>query len=385
MYHHNKGFMILEILLAMGLLVLICIPIFQISVYLKSNTMHSNIFTKMHEIQGKSVTGVLRRSADLGGIKICTSFLKNPGVLKKIEVGLQFGTTTVISSMKMLGGDIYMSLNSASTSDHDIAVFDPISKTIQASLHTGPGTSDMTFVGSSIYLTNTGVSSDVQHVTYQNSSLSLQNSCVLKTVRNDQRVPRVITAALNMLIVGFEKNDGPEIFVIDTSCRILQRIETGYGIYDMYSIDDLVYVLGPSDPEIEVYKFEDGMLNKIYTYDAPGFSGNGRSLDIYKEGVIFGRSRGNDELAYLSEEDNSLISKMSAKVGSSIDIIISGEEKHIVGTSNSNQELQIFDTDLKKVTGMDLSGRVTSALCVGDELFLGINSTTTPLTILSHE
>lgn len=373
MYRIPRGFTLLEILLAFALVSLVYIPVvgvFQL-ILQKENTL---VYTQFDEFVTKGVLGVNSRFVTNGDTTLCPNMNTDVSVHTYSSTDLLLGTSTKVTRIKALAGQLVLGLDSSEVKDSDVAVLSPNSLDILSKIDISPGTLDFSLQGTKLHTAQSGVASDLSIINlYPN--LTLQKSCSIKTNRRDGKRAQVIQAVGQFVIVGFEKNDGPELFLIDSNCVILDSKELGYGVHDIYMIDDLVYVLGPSNPELLVYKVDAAKLVQVSSLDLEGESGNARSFDYTYSGFVFGRSRGNDELVFLS---NTLEIDNSQKIGSSIDVLITGTSTHVLLTSKSDGELQIY-TNGSINRYIDLPARANSAVCLDNVLYIGTDATSTAL------
>lgn len=388
MYHRSKkGFVLTEILIAITIAAFVYIPVFSLSLLVQVPKEHMSKLLELFSTQrGKMFSVETIHTMPLGEHKECTEFLdayKRSSTLTVEPQHLPYlGTSSLVTSIKGIGGNVLLGVDSSVPKESDMFLVDT-NLNLLDELHTGPGTIDVALSGTNAFAISGGVSADMYTVQISNE-LQQKESCVLKADRYDGRKATAVTYAGDRVIVGFEKNIGPEIFVVSPSgCTVHQTLETGFGITDLYTIDDKIYVVGPADPELFVYALSGEGLTEIYTYDAPGLSGNGRSMDIYQEGIFFGRSRGNEELEYLEIDSGSFVSKDSLKIGSSVDVLITGRDIHAILTSNIEKELQFISQNtfglLEHSGSVDLPERAVDALCIGLDMFVALQSTSTPI------
>jgi hypothetical protein len=370
MYQIPKGFTLLEILLAFSLASLVYIPIVGVFnlILQKDNPL---VYSQFENYVTKGVKGV--NSRFVTDTVLCPHMDTDVTMNIYSSQDLGLGTSTKIERIKAVLGQLVLGLDSSEVKDPDVAVLSSDLK-IASKIDMSPGTLDMTLNGSRLYTAQSGVSSDLSMIDlYPN--LTLQKSCSLKLDRRDGKTAQSIQSVGEFIVVGFEKNNGPELFLTDSNCFVLDSKELGYGIHDIYVVDSFVYVLGPSNPELLVYRVDEGKLVQVSSLDLEGESGNARSFDYLHTGFLFGRSRGNDELVFLN---NMIGIDNSQKIGSSIDVLISGTSTHILLTSKPDGELQVYiDGSVKKY--IDLPARANSAVCMNRVLYIGTDATSTAL------
>ncbi len=321
------------------------------------------------------------------------------------------GTSSLPTSITVLGNYILMGTNSSSTTLPDFIVMkkqpsgagstgEPVLYVV-ATLDTGPGVADMAVTGTAAYVADTSAN-------YQATALSLadpEHPAILRKFvipgANSATSPiakRLITYG-PFLILGTEKSTLPEVAVFNSvTGAFVASINTEFGINRLFAAHQKFFVLGPSNPELDVYNTSStpsGGLSLLYagSYDAPGGSGNGRSIDIFGNTLVFGRSKGGNELELLSFSaiDTAGAGQWNAtaslKLSASIDNVIADKEQVFVFTSDPLRELMIFKpelnsegfTNLRKIADVDLPARTASAVCDGPVLYVALQSNEVPL------
>lgn len=376
MYQALRGFTLLEILFSFALLALLFVPVLGVMsmLYTKNNINIHNMFDMY---TSKGVKGVGERRVTNSDGAMCPLFEETARVSVYSSSDIGIGTSTEITTLKAIGGQLVLGLDSSDTKDSDLALFSPDEMRVLSRIDFSPGTVDVSVSGTQIFTTHSGVTADLSIVNlYPN--IMLQKNCVLKSDRRDGKNAQSVQVVKGMVVVGFEKNEGPELFLVSPDCTILDSIEFGFGVHDVYAVDDMVYILGPSNPELLVYEIIDTKLIRVGELDVSGESGNARSFDYMNKGYVFGRSRGNEELVYL---DETLKIFDATKIGSSVDQIISGTSTHILLTSNKEKELQIF-RDGTLLRSFDLPARAHSGVCLGGKLYVGTVATSSALIVV---
>ncbi len=378
MYQVPNGFTVIEILFSFALLALVFTPVLGVMNMLYTN--HNTHIQDMFNVYiSKGISGVVVKRVTNGDGKVCPAFESTLQMTVYTSNDIAVGTSTQIVALKAIGGQLLLGLDSSEVKDSDLALFSVERMKVLSEIDFSPGTKDTSISGTKLFAIHSGVVSDLS-VTNIYPELHLQKSCVLKTDRRDGRSAQAVQVLGDRVVVGFEKNDGPELFLTDADCKILQTMEFGFGVHDIYVVDNTVYVLGPANPELFAYKLIDGKLVYVNELDVPGESGNARSLDYTGKGYVFGRSRGNEELVFL---DNGLKVVDTAKIGSSVDKIISGTSTLVLLTSNKERELQIFK-DNKLLQSMDLPARAHDGVCLGGKLYIGSMSTSSALIVVQE-
>jgi hypothetical protein len=446
----STGFVLFELMLGVGIL-----SIFSIAVMLFVTT-NTTLFNKLDIVRqifnnaqiAKSivipnqytfVTGSLNqcdawfqninnRIHDIEGGEFFSGSLDLTPILKIDSISseaLHVGRDNIITKMQFHNGLMYLSLDSSSTTDPDIALMDmeqfynSTKYLIQNALdifddfvifiqNTGPGIVDFVISGTDWFLGNTGAHSSLQVFSVLNRGLNIVQKldCAVRANQNDGHKIKTITEYAENLILGYEKNDDAELYVVQESdCAVLQKIETGFGINKLFSVENWLFVLGPSDPElvlyINQYENKDQAKNQpkdqasadtLYpsaSYDAPGLSGNGRSFDWWANRALFGRSKGNNELSLLNviqiESSTTISSSAEFKIQASADALVLGDTYALVLTSNLQKTLELFTvtaSGFNEIAHLALPTRTHQIACYGDYLFIAGDATSTSLFLL---
>ncbi len=351
---------------------------------------------------------------DVVGKKSCRRFNWRNKTMHEVTLnGTQtlakkIGTSSLPTAVGILDDNIVLTTNSSSITLDDIFVFKPDAVsgdtlTDISSLNIGPGIADMSIAGRTAYVANTSVQSQAIAIDLHDPSRPTIKRTFTFPGSNSATSPiskRVIVYGSN-IIIGTEKSTLPEIeiFNIDTGA-LLSTINTEFGINRLFAAGNKLIVLGPTDPELNVYDMTPLLLpslplpqtlTKSAYYDAPGGSGNGRSADIAGDRIIFGRSKGGNELEVMKSVTEVQEEINTYKLSASVDNVITDTDQTLVFTSDSSRELQVFEnekdasgnvTALNKVAEFNLPARTADAVCVGDKLYVALQSPVTPLVII---
>lgn len=468
----NKGISILEIIIAFVIMTIVLMPTIELlfSMNLERiknipNFMFENLLALDSNLkwnQNGSLVSVIRN----GGVYdvIPSGFLKSQNcscidtelndellahipqtfIYSREELGLS--TTTVTTGVSVLGGNIFLSTNSSSTTEPDLIAYSlnntgnsstkpGITKNIE--INTGPGIINLSQTGFSLIAANSSVNSQVQifDVLPQGAGSGLGNGEIgvrtqLKTTytipeSNSSTNPltKIVRIANGLLYIGTEKSVLPEISIYRLSDHsLLSQIETDYGINDMLVIGNTLIVAGPRDPEIEVFNIPYSAVGgqnvlpiKIGEFDAPGGSGNGKVLQSVGDKIFLGRTKGGNEILSLqaglfdpadpsdlfslyfasSSQANSLHFQASdilhTKIGWSVDALVPALPYVLVFSADQNKELQIFKITQNLFGGekadliktVDLPGRVSSVACRKNTIYVTTVMPDYPLIVIN--
>ncbi len=469
--NHKKGFLLVEILFSFALFTYFISRIYSIgSIIIPTYNFFERVqwlFTSVSA--GKYVAPENIYKPPFADIKMCDSFYSTLDTQIQNQYSnqynnqvsfdlhdfltidtvssedLQFGTSTIITSIKPFAENFIFTLNSSVQSDPDVArlnitqfekdagyvygipyyvpegsvLLKDLSKYVTQKVNSGPGIVDASIFGTNLYLANTSSLSSMQVFSLENNGLQKIQDCQVHPKQTDTLYAKTITNALGVVLLGFDKNTGPELYAVNPKdCVVIETLETNYGITRLKYIDPILYILGPADPELVGYtvfvsssthsfstkNFESDSTSLVHFtrslfYDAEGLSGNGRSLDFTTGEIVFGRSRGNKELNYVLLPDiQSVIGNSDGlfnlpvhaqyQILASIDSIISGNEYTLLLTSDSSKTVQLFKRDKQSSKAvllgyLKLPARGTDMICYNNSLYVSTVSTTTALIKIS--
>ncbi|HEY1037351.1 MAG TPA: hypothetical protein VGE62_02105 [Candidatus Paceibacterota bacterium] len=406
-----SGFQIIEVLLAIAVSSIVILPLLNLL-----NVMYFGMRN------GAGPTGISsRQDVPLGFASgkqciVASSILEralegDTGVftvdsLSHADLGIS--STTQMGSLSFMGMDLIASLDSSSTTEPDFASFDfsgyakSGSKDIGVKLHadTGPGYVNHTAEGLKVYAANTSVSSQAHSFAIESADRQAGLSApelgyvFPGSNSNTNPITKKILPYRGMLIVGTQKSVLPEIHLFEkASGKVLSAIDTEYGINDISAWRDRLVILGPQDPEMQVFDISDPDRPVLASsFDFPGGSGNGRSAGIFGDILYVGRSKGGNELLTFELAAEGIREIDSLKIGASVDKIIPSSKGALLFTSNEYGELYaaVFDVGhgnrriMRLVhLGTDLPGRVSDYACLGNQMYLSIKSDEFPLSVLT--
>lgn len=312
-------------------------------------------------------------------------------VIKNIPVK---STSTEASSIISDGQNLFVGLNSASTTDYDLIAYDyRDTETPLNRIDSGPGIIGAAILGKNLFVINSSINSVLQRFKF--------DSIAKKFVKlGDYKIPwssssnpvygTKISAIYPNLFIGLKKNSGEELLSVDLneidkglSIAINRKWELDSSVQDIWPIyDNYLHLLISTAKEPEISDF---CLNcdleapvPLSTFDLFGSLGNVRSL-IAKNGEIYiGRSAGNNELFKI---DMTRDASSSYDLISSIDVndgiysMLLFDHYLFIATGKDKSKIQIRDTkDLSVVIQViDVGATVVDLECLGDKIF-GVGS-----------
>ncbi len=280
----------------------------------------------------------------------------------------------VATGMRSIGNFLFLSANSATSSDPDLYLFNSVNEMdpqLISSLNTGPGLAGMLIQGHYLFLANTSVNAQFQAVDI--SAIKNTGSPFQLKLMAELKIPgsKSSSTKLNPVInsissdnsgniyLGSQKSDLGEIFIANFNGKqfsFKKSYDNGGIVNDIFANSAGWYGTSPSQ---ELFHYNPlGIVD--FVYDAPGLAGNGNRIDLLGENLIMlGRTIGNQELIQINGP--------MEKIGNSIeDIVINVDSTGnifviVLATISSTQsELQIWDTIADYKIG-DIGGGLNGA------------------------
>lgn len=280
----------------------------------------------------------------------------------------------VATAMFVRGSRIFLTANSASTTDPDfysISITIKENPTVESKIHTGPGLSSISVLGYMAFVSNTSVNSQAQAIDISNEPQLVWSFKVPGSQGTSTALGKVIVSDGNVVYLGTAKNHGEELYAISASTGVrLNSYELSSGVNGLFLNNSKLYVSSPVDPELLVF---DTALKSIGQYDATGGSGNGKSIEVVNEDIYLGRTLGGNELIKLTDK---LTKVVDVKIGATVDAMIASKNQLYVLTGHSQKELQVWNTEggLTLNQTVDLPARAVALGCSGEYLYVALNT-----------
>ncbi len=444
----SKGLSLVEVLIAIGIISIVCIPVIQIVYSIQPkrileiiSNLHSDILdssthntslkvayynegeTKSEYVKG-GLWNIFSNDSEIFTRQTCTDFHpvisqeqgfnSNSNIISPVQFleprlylytpeDLFMSTSTTVTGTAIIGNNIFLSANSASTTEPDLYMYSVTTSlynrdgifdskpavSLQKFQDTGPGISSLQIRGMYAISANTGVKSQVDIFRIQetsNTGVNINTNAIWNKDSyvipgsNSSTTPltKVVLYASGKIIVGTEKSVLPEIVIFDIASReVLATLETNYGINDMILIGHNLVVAGPRDPEIEIYNLE--TLQKVNQYDLLGGSGNAKVLGIFGDVLYVGRTKGGDEFVMLQidiRDDFKLTPVFNTKIKWSVDTLLKYGEYTILTTADEYNEFQLYRGNVSPtlVSQIDLPSRVSSATCFKNSIWMSFKN-----------
>lgn len=326
--------------------------------------------------------------------------INNPFVILYDNLPVR-ATSTETVALTTDGQNLFIALNSASTTDYDLISYDlnnlnfidynafqNSTSSINAPfafLNSGPGLNGLISSGKNIFGINSSINSAIQKFKLSNTESG--GFKVLNKV-GDYKLPQSssmnpvyaskISIAYPNILLGLKKNLSEEFLAIDLekmdkdfSLAINNKTELDSSVnfilpfFEKYSH---VFVSSAKEPEIQDFCLD---CNATSGFDIFGSLGNVRSV-IYKNNYLFvGRSTGNEELFKIKRQldDYEIIESVDIE-GGVISMIVLGNLL-IVATGGDNSKIQIRKTDEINTLLMNIESHIAirDLECVGGGLY----------------
>jgi hypothetical protein len=307
-------------------------------------------------------------------------------IIKSYNIPVKSTSTEAVGIISD-GENLYVGLNSASTTDYDLVAYDYKDiATPKDRVDSGPGIIGLTSVGKNIFAINSSVNSAIQRFKFDSGINKVGDYKIPWSSSYNPVYATKISSIYPYLFIGLKKNTGEELLSIDLGLdtaidRKWELDSSVQAIWPMYDKYLHLLISTAKEPEINDYCLDcDFPLN---TFDLFGSLGNVRSL-IEKDGSIYvGRSAGNNELFKINiqRDYSSTTPKYTYDLVNSIDVnegvysmLLSGRNLFIV-LGKSNSKIQIRDSlNLSKIIQtIDTTSTISDIECVGDKIF-GVGS-----------
>lgn len=319
---------------------------------------------------------------------------------------------SIPQDMKARGHYIYLTADSATSSDADFYIADikdPDNPLLVSKIDTGPGLRGLYLAGYTAYAANSSVNSQAVAITFADPLVPAVTWSfkVAGSHGTTTSVGKSIASDGARIYIGTEKSTFPELFVVDAlTHQEIAHAEIGAAVNGIYIDHFSIYIASPLNPELSIFPVPlladttstgttpSALLLPINSYEAPGSTGNGKSLDVVNMNVYLGRTLGGNELIELvlgSTSAASLKKTKDAKIGATIDAMVASKDYLYVLTANSGKEFQIWHRDASSSWSLssfiDLPGRAVALSCAQGRIFValgmagasGASGTTSPI------
>lgn len=308
-----------------------------------------------------------------------------PQIISTVDLGTSNPGTSIIAKSKLL----YVTADSATQTKPDFFIFDisnPYSPTLLSSLNTGPGVSSLAVSGHYAFLGNASINGQLEVVDISNpQNPILKKTYKLPGVYNDNTtIPNTLIYSRKKIYLGTAKSQISEFHMIDVSNPLVPleqgSFEINAGINALNARGDKIFVASPASEELKVLDISiPSSIRQVGGYDAPGGSGNGKSIFRTAQTLYMGRTLGGNELTILNAENPSSLSLIISKaLGTSINGITGTPAQQFLTTNDSNKKLQIWQTlsptSVNLLASINPNGTLTSIACQRNSIFVTTSS-----------
>lgn len=331
----NKGFSILEALLALFIVTTMLVTVFQFDGFTKQ------IFLKKKET---STVKDVSFSDRYRGYDVC--FLNSAYATSSVEnITIPFVTSAVGRS-----GYVFVTADSNVQSDPDLYILK--NGAVESSLSTGPGLRDIAVTKGYVFVANTSTISQVQKINISNLVhpflvASYAFASTGNAIRFDQ----------DKVYVGAEKAYTPELVVVDKNLTPLSSYETNSQINDIY-VTNKVYVAASDINQLHVVGES--------TFSPSGWeTQQGKVLAASGTDMYFGRTVGG--FNNKNNHELFLLGSTSADISTGVYGLVSSDDLLFVG----GKGIQVWQKPFTYKYTIPLSSDVISLSCDKDMLIAG--------------
>ena len=334
---------------------------------------------------------VTDRRAALSG----STCLASPGGgLPVVNSNLVLSTANGSTGVVVRNHLAYVTTNSSVLKMEDffvVDVTDPLHPTTVSKLHTGPGLMSIAVSGNNAFVANASINGQMQIIDISNPVAPiLKSSYKLPGHYTDNAtVGNVIAYSNNRVYLGTQKSQIAEFHVIDVTNPVapveLGSYEIGAGINAIMIVGQNAYVASPSSEELKILDVSNpASIRQASGFDAPGGSGNGKSLAILDDLVFLGRTVGGKELYVLQYSGPQMTELSERNLDTSTVNVTAVPSWLFMATTDTAKSLQIWNTEdpanptLAKSLG--ITDKITALACGRDKLYL---ATSNGLTIIT--
>ncbi|MBP9748213.1 MAG: hypothetical protein KBD17_01135 [Candidatus Pacebacteria bacterium] len=320
------------------------------SFYLNHQILTTDFITKLTD----TVTA-LALGGDCSGVSPSGDW-SNPEKLNSID--------TLPTDLKSTGLDVknkivYISTDPSLATDPDFFIFDASNTSetsppvLTASINTGPGLSSVDVAGSYAYVANDSKNGQLQiiDVSDADNPILITTMNVVPGGTDINTVGAKVFYHNKKIYLGLKKNIYAEFYVINVENPLNPSLQGGYelnsSVNSISVSGDYAYIANPNAEEVTIVDINENsskFMQRVGGFDAPGGSGNGKSIRIIGNKLYLGRTVGNIEFYILDITDPKNPSILgSNNINSSVkDLVVAGDYAYLA-TSESGSEFQILD------------------------------------------
>ena len=301
---------------------------------------------------------------------------QNPQILSFADTGPSNPATASVAKSRLL----YVSTDSAQASKPDLFIYDisnPLSPVLLSFLNTGPGASSLALAGTYIFLGNQSINGQLEVIDVSNPA----NPILMKTYKlpgsygDNTTIPNTLSYSRGKIFLGTAKSQIAELHIINVvnplAPQELGSFEINAGINALNIRGNTIFVASPAGEEIKVLDASvPSAIVQVGGYDAPGGSGNGKSLFRNTTTLYMGRTVGGNEFNVLDISNPSAVSLINTKnTDASINGITGTKETQFLITNNLERKFQVWQ-NMNLLSSTNPNGTQTSVSCQHELIFV---------------
>ncbi|MBI5401621.1 hypothetical protein HZB05_02210, partial [Candidatus Wolfebacteria bacterium] len=224
--------------------------------------------------------------------------------------------------------------------------------TIVSNINTGDGLKAIDVAGHYAYVANKENDNQLQIIDVNN--LNSPNLVASFKLPGASGVGSSIFYYNQKIYIGTKKATGPEFFIIDvtnpTSPISLGSKEINADVNGIYIKSNVAYLAVSDEYELKIFNVNNpAQITEIGSFDAPGDSEDGKSLDLVDDKLYLGRTVGGNhtnhhELHILNVLNPSSVQNLGSKdLAADLNGIKIRDYLAFLATSDSNKEFQVWN------------------------------------------
>lgn len=298
--------------------------------------------------------------------------LLNPGNNWRINGSVSFGPGNEPTDVITRNSLAYVTTDSAASSANDFYVVDisePERPQIVGQLNTGPGLTAVAISGNYAYVGNTSINSQLEIIDVTNPTAPLLRKTykLPGTYSDNTTIASALAFANNLVYLGTQKSQIAELHIIDVADITLPREigswELGAGINELKVSGQLLYLASPASEELKVLNIANPAAPLQQNgFDAPGGSGNGKSLSLMNTSLFLGRTTGSNELYWLNSSDLAEVNHLN--LNTSVIRLSALPGWLFLATPDTNKTVRLWQlSPLEEVRSLAFPNRATGMAC----------------------
>jgi hypothetical protein len=306
--------------------------------------------------------------------------------LKFERISLPIDPRNMPTDFEIRNNVAYVSFDSNISSDPDLIIFDMKdhkSLNVLSFIDSGPGISS--FVLAERYIYASALSTAFQlHIFEINNlnELRLKSKYKLPLPYATSSSPYGTSIDFHnpYIYLGTNKWEGEELNQVQYKNGLFDRtssFEIGSKVNEIYAFDDKVYLAGSNENQLVIFDNKNNILTKVSNFSGSGYERQeGKSLDIFEDNLVFGRSSGGfdireDPELYLfsTSSEDSLPDRFLNEPGGFYGAIFDKDYIYLI-SHEVDKEFQIKDYALRSVADYSLPIMPKKIVCDLDKIYI---------------